>query len=124
MLNVFLYGAIYLFYKRVNKRRDRIWNSRTAKVSNLYCEPVMAHALSMIADRIRRSNTSIWRRPRTRYAASDQKCQTLSRYLIVAFAGKRPDELPIRVLIDVCDYDIHDTIKCSLTIKTAMLSSN
>lgn len=58
VLNLFLYFIIYLFYKGVNKRRDRIWNSWTAKVSALHCEPVVAHALSLIAYRLYRNSTS------------------------------------------------------------------
>lgn len=30
--NIFVYFLTYLFYSTINKRRDRIWNSWTAKV--------------------------------------------------------------------------------------------
>ncbi len=32
VLNMFLYLFTYLFYTGINKRRDKIWNSWTAKV--------------------------------------------------------------------------------------------
>ena len=32
VLNLVLYGLIWLFYRGINKRRDRIWNGWTAKV--------------------------------------------------------------------------------------------
>ena len=32
VMNMFLYLFTYLFYKGINKRRDRIWNAWSAKV--------------------------------------------------------------------------------------------
>lgn len=40
VMNMVLYLFTYLFYTRVNKRRDRIWDSWTAKASDLDCSPM------------------------------------------------------------------------------------
>ncbi|KAI0778763.1 MFS general substrate transporter [Trametes elegans] len=38
VMNIFLYLFVYLFYKGINKRRDRIWDSWTAKEQQEYLE--------------------------------------------------------------------------------------
>ncbi|KAI0828917.1 MFS general substrate transporter [Trametes gibbosa] len=38
IMNMFLYAFIYFFYREINKRRDRIWNSWTAKEQHEYLE--------------------------------------------------------------------------------------
>ncbi|KAI0800679.1 MFS general substrate transporter [Fomes fomentarius] len=43
VMNMVLYLFTHLFYTRINKRRDRIWDSWTAKASDLDCSLPMKH---------------------------------------------------------------------------------
>ena len=49
VMNMFLYLFVYCFYKGINKRRDKIWNSWSAKVRSLLLFiPLTRHDASII----------------------------------------------------------------------------